>query len=250
MAKLNSGRVRKTPQSGITSDRYQFLGLEQAEPDLGDPLVGPSSATAKPFAGAIDNLFVVTSDGSGNRYWTKQPDIIAGGIVSPGSITVRDEGVIVGAVNQVTDINFIGTGVTVTSPASWIGAGNSSVDIKIAVTDVVANGQVGNIQYKDSSGFLAGSNQFLYDPTNQRVGIGSTLPTATFDVGGNVNISGFATVSNLRSIGTITTANLESTFSTFSTVTVNNKLDTNILDVDAISIGSSFGLNTQYLRTN
>ena len=43
MAKLVSGRVKRTPQSGITSDRYEFLGLEQAEPDLGDPLVGPSS---------------------------------------------------------------------------------------------------------------------------------------------------------------------------------------------------------------
>ena len=37
-----SNRVRKKNQSGITSDRYQFLGLDQAEPDLGDPLVGTS----------------------------------------------------------------------------------------------------------------------------------------------------------------------------------------------------------------
>lgn len=39
MSKLVSGRVKKTPQSGLTSDRYEFLGLEQAEPDLGDPLL-------------------------------------------------------------------------------------------------------------------------------------------------------------------------------------------------------------------
>lgn len=48
MAKIISGRVKKTPQSGITSDRYEFLGLEQAEPDLGDPLIGPSAVSANP----------------------------------------------------------------------------------------------------------------------------------------------------------------------------------------------------------
>ena len=32
-----SKRVKRRDQSGITSDRYEFLGLDQAEPDLGDP---------------------------------------------------------------------------------------------------------------------------------------------------------------------------------------------------------------------
>ena len=40
MGKYSSGRVKKFDQTGITSDRYEFLGLEQAEPDLGDPIVG------------------------------------------------------------------------------------------------------------------------------------------------------------------------------------------------------------------
>ena len=48
MGKLVSGRIKKLPQSGITSDRYEFLGVNQAEPDLGDPLVGVSSIGAKP----------------------------------------------------------------------------------------------------------------------------------------------------------------------------------------------------------
>ena len=37
MPKYLSNRVKRTPQSGLTSDRYQYLGLEQAEPNLGDP---------------------------------------------------------------------------------------------------------------------------------------------------------------------------------------------------------------------
>ena len=52
MAKYNSGRERKFNASGLTTDRYQFLGLEQAEPDLGDPLVGVSSVGAKPAPAA------------------------------------------------------------------------------------------------------------------------------------------------------------------------------------------------------
>ena len=48
MVRYNSGRVKKIDQSGITSDRYNFLGLEQAEPDLGDPIVGVSSVSVNP----------------------------------------------------------------------------------------------------------------------------------------------------------------------------------------------------------
>ena len=249
MAKIISGRVKKTPQSGITSDRYEFLCLEQAEPDLGDPLIGPSSVTAKPYTGDFSNLYFVSSDVSGNRYWAKQTNIISGGVLIPGSITVRDEGVVVGAVNQINDINFIGSGVTITSPASWVGAGSSSLDIQISVADVVASGNFGNIQFKDSDGFLAGSNQFIYDPTNSRVGIRSESPKAALDVNGDVNISGFVTVANLRSNGVIITSDLTSSSSTFDTVIVNDTLTTDTLDVSAISIGSSFGDPGQYVRT-
>ncbi len=192
-----SKRVKKRAQSGITSDRYEFLGLDQAEPDLGDPLVGPSSIAANPFTGDVTNLYFVASDGNGKRYWTKQTDVVAGGVVTPGSITVRDEGVIVGSVNQVTDINFVGSGVTITSPASWVGAGSSSVDIQIAVTDVTAAGSPGNIQYKGTSGFIQGSNDLHYDISNQRVGLGTNLPTQKLEVIGNTIISGVVTANSI-----------------------------------------------------
>ena len=192
-----SKRVKRRDQSGITSDRYEFLGLDQAEPDLGDPIVGPSSVSANPFTGSVTNLYFVASDGNGKRYWTKQTDVVAGGVVTPGSITVRDEGVIVGGVNQVTDINFVGSGVTITSPASWVGAGASSVDIQIVVTDVAADGNIGNIQFKGSDGFIQGSNDLYYNTSTQRVGVGSTLPTQKLDVLGNVVVSGIITANEL-----------------------------------------------------
>ena len=37
MPKYFSGRVKRTPQGSLTTDRYQYLGLNQAEPNLGDP---------------------------------------------------------------------------------------------------------------------------------------------------------------------------------------------------------------------
>jgi len=191
-----SKRVKRREPLGITSDRYEFLGLDQAEPDLGDPLVGPSSIGVNPYTGNISDLYILVSDntGSGNRYWTKQTNVISGGLVTPGSVTIRNEGDIVGSVSQITDINFIGSGVTVSNPASWIGAGSSSVDVSVTVTDALASGDVTQVQYHGSDGLIKGSTGFVYTPSNQRVGIGSTLPTEKLDVLGNAKISGVANI--------------------------------------------------------
>ncbi len=228
-----SKRVKKRPQSGITSDRYEFLGLDQAEPDLGDPIVGPSSVAANPFTGNVANLYFVASDGNGKRYWTKQTDVVAGGVITPGAITVRDEGVVIGSVNQVADINFIGSGVTVVS------TGSSAVNIQISVTDVTASGNTGNIQYKGSDGFIQGSNDLHYDISNQRVGIGTNLPTAKLEVIGNANISGIVTADSI----------VANSF-TVNNFKVNDEVLQFIVTADAVGIGTTQPLATLDVRGN
>lgn len=47
MPKYLSGKNRVLPVSELSADRYRYLSLNQAEPNLGDPLVGPSSIGAK-----------------------------------------------------------------------------------------------------------------------------------------------------------------------------------------------------------
>ena len=66
MSKLISGRVRKTPNDKVPKDRYKFLALKDAEPNLGNP-TGPE-----------DGLLASTDKGV--RYWVR-------GITAPTGVT-------------------------------------------------------------------------------------------------------------------------------------------------------------------
>ena len=55
-SRLNSGRVQVTAPNAVSPSRYQFLGLDSAEPNLG----------------TSGNGNVLTTDTSGNRIWTNQ----------------------------------------------------------------------------------------------------------------------------------------------------------------------------------
>lgn len=82
MSKLISGRVKRFPQVSISSERYEFLSLEEAEPNLGDPLVGPSSVGANPFAGGEAYVLVASPSDIGKRYWTLPQNVSGIGIVT------------------------------------------------------------------------------------------------------------------------------------------------------------------------
>lgn len=101
MAKYLSRRVVRTPQSRLTADRYQYLGLNQAEPNLGDP---PGSELPV----GTQYMLVSLAEHPGERYWVTIPP----GQIELG-ITVRDEGNIIGGnagIGSITQLNFVGPG--------------------------------------------------------------------------------------------------------------------------------------------
>ena len=102
MPKYVSGRVKRTPQDQLKDDRYDYLNLEQAEPNIGDPLTGD------PVPSGSQYQLVAVPGFPGKRYW-----IPVGGGVIPGSISVFDEGTIVGTSNSITQLDFQGAAVAV-----------------------------------------------------------------------------------------------------------------------------------------
>lgn len=197
-----SKRERKKPQSGLTTDRYEYLGLSQSEPDLGDPLVGISSIGAKPKPVSGDAYILAaystrsTTGISTNRFWISSLDLTSGLSLTPGSFTVFSNDVQVGLANSFNKFNFVGSGVTVDPVGSGVDEQTGIATIRISVTDAVAKGGFSAVQYHGAGGLIQGASDFSFDPNTTRVGIGSTLPQHKLDVIGNIIVSGISTFTN------------------------------------------------------
>ena len=134
MGRLLSGRVGVTSYSGLSTERQQtlgfpsFLGLEEAEPNLGLP---------------ADNDFVLHGDVNGRRFWAASSGGGGGGTGS-GAITVQDQGITpTGFGGSVTTINFQGNGVSVIEAKANTGAGGT---IEVGISTVIITKSPLNIQ--------------------------------------------------------------------------------------------------------
>ena len=107
MAKYISGRVKRRDQSQLSSDRYKYLSLDQTEPNLGDT---PNDVGTPGLPSGQQFIVVGFRDRPGERFWVPKE----GGII-PGSISVFDEGTLVGALSSITQLDFIGNSVTASS---------------------------------------------------------------------------------------------------------------------------------------
>ena len=132
MPKYLSGRAKRVPQDQLSEDRYRYLGLDQAEPNLSDPLVSPSAPTGAQYQ------LVAVPGFPGKRYWVP----VGGGLV-PGAITIFDENSPVSSSSSITQLNFVGAAVTanvsVQSPSGHPGIAATVTVIPVTVGDEPPN---------------------------------------------------------------------------------------------------------------
>ena len=191
MTKYLSGRVKLRNYTGLTTDRYKYLGLDQAEPNLGNPI---GSLPAVP-SGTQFQIVSVDSR-PGERFWVP----IQGGLI-PGAVSVFDEGTLVGTLSSITQLNFAGTGI-----------GVSANNLGIAATITVAPpGADNSVLFKDSGDFATSTGLTFDDSTDLLsvggaldinngsrfrvtssglVGIGTTNPTQELHVVGDIRLTG------------------------------------------------------------
>ena len=146
MPKYLSGRVKRTPQNRLTDDRYRYLGLDQAEPNIGDP---PTPAGSLNIPAGQQYQVVSVLSNPGERYWVP----IQGGLI-PGSISIFDEGSLVGSLSSVTQLNFVGNSLNaVATPyVNGVSPGN------IATITAAPPGLNGSVLFKDLGDFATSSD--------------------------------------------------------------------------------------------
>ena len=121
MPKYISGRS-KTPQSALSADRYRYLSVGDAEPNLGDT---PSIQGSPNLPAGQQYIVVSFIDRPGERFWIPNQ----GGII-PGSLSVFEEGTLVGGLSSTTQLDFRGNAITAT------GVGGTNPGIAVTVTVV------------------------------------------------------------------------------------------------------------------
>ena len=147
MPKFVSGKAKRKPQSQLSAERYQYLGLDEAEPNLGDPLSAESLAESIP--GGQQYQIVSIAGYPGERYW-----IPTGGGLIPGSITVLEENSIVppNGVSSITQLNFVGNAITVEGFTDYSSNPSGQPGV-IATVTVAPTGNNNEIIFVDSGDF-------------------------------------------------------------------------------------------------
>ena len=199
MPKYISGRYKKTPQSALTADRYRYLSVGDAEPNLGDTPTIQGSPDLP-----VGQQYIVVSfiDRPGERFWIPNQ----GGVI-PGSLSVFEEGTLVGGLSSTTQLNFIGQSIT----AVGFGTGTNNPGVAVTIT-VAPPGNLNEVLFVGAGGtdfdtdtrftfddglFTAGDRitvgtggTVITTTGIGSVGIGTTNPTQKLHLDGNFRITG------------------------------------------------------------
>ena len=196
MAKYISGRVRRTDQDKLTDDRFKYLRLEDAEPNLGD---SPNAAGTPSIPSGQQFQLISVLNNPGERYWSP----IQGGVI-PGSISVFEEGSLVGTLSSITQLDFRGNVVTATvgftsdvrSTITLRPPGDNERVLYKENNDFASSDK---LQFKSSVGILtvsnglqitgSGSYNSFVVQTDGKVGI-NTVPSQELHVNGDIRLEG------------------------------------------------------------
>ena len=130
MPKYISGRSKKTPQSALSADRYRYLSVGDAEPNLGD---SPTIQGSPDLPSGQQYIIVSFIDRPGERFWIPNQ----GGII-PGSLSVFEEGTLVGGLSSTTQLDFRGNAIT----ATGVGGVNPGIAVTVTVAPPGNNNSV------------------------------------------------------------------------------------------------------------
>ena len=122
MTKLISGRVPRIPSANVRADRYEFLEISEAEPDLGLP-------------SQLGQVF--TSDLSGNRYWTR---LDTANVTENGNLYFTNDRVTANVANLSIGILFdVDLTANLTTGKALVYDGNLQAFVPVFVNSEVAN---------------------------------------------------------------------------------------------------------------
>ena len=223
MAKLISGRVKKIPSANVSNTRYQFLKLEEAEPDLGLP---------------SSNGYVLTGYTDGTRAWA------AGPAANVNWTSVNSH--IIPAITNTFDIGssqYAWRDLWLSGNSIKFASSNGSVAFNNSNTIVITNGagnviftaNANNIPITTATGKLLGGTGVTYDTANGIISIGQNVSTTANVTFGNLIVTGQSVFGNvITSNLNVTNVFILDTVNVTNTILSGN-ITTNLVTANAIS---------------
>jgi len=222
--KLLSGRVPVTPYSNLTSDRYQFLGLSQAEPSLGagyaNSVLTLGSSNARIWSNALNISSIIVSSANVTGTLTVS-NINVGNITGTGDLVFgnvyANSGTVRGAL-------LTGTITTNSQPNITQVGTLSSLDI---TGDITSSGNIYANSGTVRGALITGTLTTNLQPNINQLGILSNLTVGNSTantVFGNGTITAFGTIQSNSTVYANSVSSISSSGITITAAGTNSNI--------------------------
>jgi hypothetical protein len=193
MAKYGSGSKKVTPNVGLRTSRYQYLTLEDAEPNLG--------FTTEKVLPLKDNYYQLVSFDGGtvyDRYWQVAP----AGIIT--GISIFDEGFIVGTGNSINKLDFRGNIITATAndfgTISTITVAPPGNDTQLIYNSGGNFAASANLTFSSNVLSVTGLGSFSQGSYNQYIRVGVASNNIIDTTSGNLVLDANSGITSIKSV--------------------------------------------------